>query len=353
MKAWRHTLGLALTLLTAAALGLLGMGRLGAQTGHQPVAGAEHVRGVEQTLLTFPEWYLVFSPQEYADFIAEERPSEFPYFGHIEQFWQSYAAVTAETNRRGLELNPGYHVMIMVIGVSTTVEYALRSAYELLIGRLTEALASEPTDEEKFAADVAQEYVDFIRERPWYEFDFASRLRSLWTDTGFAGPDLLRKWERKFVLSTEYGIKMLYGQLIKFATGSVYEAAAPVTSIVTRPVPAPDPRLPELKIVQTLPDGRALITVPRYEAFMHYAQALANKEIFMEEIAGNRSLLLVSLHTTPDWLPSVDAPVLLRQPILTDPGRQRVVVMIAVSSLSAKLRYWKTQNVQVEHVFDY
>lgn len=353
MSSWRHTLGLTVAMLAVSTLGLLGMGRLAAQTGHQPVAGPEHVRGVEQTLLTFPEWYLVFSPQEYADFIADERPSEFPYFGHIEQFWQSYAAVTAEANRRDLALNPGYHVMIMVIGVSTTVEYALRSAYELLIGRITEMLASAPTDEDRFAADVAQEYVDFIRERPWYEFDFWARLRSLWTDVSVEGQDQLRKWERRFVLSTEYGIKMVYGQLIKFATGSVYEAAAPVTSIVVRPAPAPDRQLPDLKVLKVLPDGRALITVPRYEAFMHYTQALAAKDIFFEEIAGNRSLLLVSLHTTPDWLPAVDAPVLLRQPILTHPGRQRVVVMIAVGSLSAKLRYWKTQGVQLEHVFDY
>lgn len=353
MRTWRHTLGLSVALLGIAVLGLLGMGRLAAQTGHQPLAGPEHVRGVEQTLLTFPEWFLVFSPQEYADFIADAPPSEFPYFGHIEQFWQGYAVVTAEANRRDLELNPRYHLMIMVIGVSTSVEYALRAGYEMLVGRFTEMLTHATTAEDRFAADVAQEYVDFIRERPWYEFDFASRLRGLWTDTGFSGQDQLRKWERKFVLSTEYGIKMLYGQLIQWGTGSVHGATQPVTSVVTRPAPKPDLKLPELKVLQTLPDGRALITVPRYEAFMHYAQALAARDIFIEEVAGNRSLILVSLQTTPDWVPAVDAPVLLRQPILTNPGRQRVLVMVAVSSLSAKLRYWKTQAVQIEHIFDY
>ncbi|MFD2270216.1 hypothetical protein ACFS07_01390 [Undibacterium arcticum] len=33
------------------------------------------------------------------------------------------------------------------------------------------------TEEDVFAAKVAQEYVDFIRVDPWYEFAFASRLQ--------------------------------------------------------------------------------------------------------------------------------------------------------------------------------
>lgn len=353
MRRWRQSLGLATALGAIALLGTLSLGGLRAQTGYQPTVGPEHVRGVEQTLLTFPEWFLVFSPAEYAAFTASEPPSEFPFYGHLGQFWQSYAAVTAEVNRRDLDLNPGYHLMIMVIGVSTSVEYALRSAYEMLVGRITAMLALEPTAEDRYAAQAAQDYVDFIRVQPWYEFDFASKLRGLWTETGYAGPDQWRKWERKFVLSTEYGVKMLYGQLIKLATGTVYDAPLPVTAIVVRPVPAPDPSLPELKILKVLPDGRAIITVPRYEAFTTYAHALAAKMIFFEEIAGNRSLILVSLHTQPDWVPAVDAPVLFTQPILTEPGTQRVAVMIAVSSLSAKLRLWKTQGVQVEHIFDY
>ena len=55
----------------------------------KPVAGAEHVRGVEQTLLTYPEWFLVFSPYEYGEFIAANSTSRFPYYGHIAQFWES------------------------------------------------------------------------------------------------------------------------------------------------------------------------------------------------------------------------------------------------------------------------
>ena len=74
----------------------------------------EHRRGEEQTFLTYPEWFLVHSPAEYAGYVADHTPTEFPFCGHISQFWRSYAAVTEAT--RPYPLNVGYHVMICVIG---------------------------------------------------------------------------------------------------------------------------------------------------------------------------------------------------------------------------------------------
>ena len=51
---------------------------LGCEPRSAAVAPPEHVRGVEQTYLTFPEWFLVFSPDEYAAFTKDHPPSEFP-----------------------------------------------------------------------------------------------------------------------------------------------------------------------------------------------------------------------------------------------------------------------------------
>lgn len=36
-------------------------------------------RPPDQTFLTFPEWYLVFSPQEQADYFATKTATTFPY----------------------------------------------------------------------------------------------------------------------------------------------------------------------------------------------------------------------------------------------------------------------------------
>ena len=67
--------------------------------------------------------------------------------------------------------------MVMVIGVSTSVEYVIRAAYETLVGRLSELASPRGlTEEDRYGARVAQDYVDFIRDSPWYEYDFAARL---------------------------------------------------------------------------------------------------------------------------------------------------------------------------------
>lgn len=319
----------------------------------KPVAGPEHVRGVEQTLLTYPEWFLVFSPYEYGEFIAANEPSRFPYYGHIGQFWQSYKAVFDETQQRGLDLNPGYHLMIMVIGASTTVEYAIKSAYELLVGRLAASTAGKPTPEDRHAANVAQDYVKFIRVLPWYEYDFGKALNGLWRDVPASGPDMVRKWERRFALTTEYAIKMGYAKLIKLGTKSVYEQPLLVTAVVAKPAPKADAALPDLKQVSALPDGAALVTVPRYEAFMVYSQALADQGVDFSEIAGNDSFILVSVLAPNTWKPDASLSQLLAQPILTRPGVQRALLAVPVKGLAQQLRQWKAAKLQVEHVFDY
>lgn len=319
----------------------------------KPVAGPEHVRGVEQTLLTYPEWFLVFSPHEYGEFITANEPSRFPYYGHIGQFWQSYKAVFNETQRRGLDLNPGYHLMIMVIGTSTTVEYAIKSAYELLVGRLVASTAANITPEDSYSAAVAQDYVSFIRISPWYEYDFAKALKGLWRDMPAIGPNLLRKWERRFALTTEYAVKLGYARLIKLGTQSIYDAPKAVTAVVAHPTPKADAALPELKQLAALAGDAVLVTVPRYEAFTVYSQALAEQGVNFSEIAGNDSFILVSLLAPDSWRPDSLPPPLLAQPILTRPGTQRLLLTVPVNALAQSLRQWKANTLQVEHVFDY
>lgn len=314
----------------------------------------EHVRGVEQTFLTYPEWFLVFSPAEYASFVQHAPPNEFPFLGHVGQFWSGYKAVFDKSRSMGHDLNPGYHLMVMVIGVSTTVEYVLRSLYENLFGTMSEATASAPTPEDHLGAKVAQDYVDFIRVLPWYEFDFIDPLKALWSEVPMTGSNMIRKWERRYALTTEYGIKAAYAKLIKLATGSIYDPALLVTAVRLTPLPPFDSQWPEVKILAQSPDGSALVTIPRYDAFMHYAQALANKGVNFQEIAGNRSVILVSLIGAAGWHPENGVEeILLEQPILTLPGRQRILISANVSTLAQALREWASADVQVEHIFDF
>lgn len=335
---------------------LVSMGAHVGRTAAAPlVTPAEFRRGPEQTFLTYPEWFLVHSPAEYASFVKNHPPSDFPFIGHIAQFWQGYGAVYRAT-RDDYSFNLGYHVMIVVIGTSTTVEYALRAAYEKTIGRLAELTQSHGmTDEERFGARVAQDYVDFIRVRPWYEYDFTAKLVGLWSKTSWWGPDLSRKWERKYALTTEYAVKALYGKLIEWATKAGYDEESPVTAVVLDHLPAqPQADLPELREIEHLPDGSVLVTVPRYDAFKRYAATLAEAGSTFEEIAGNRGVILVSVLVPADWAPEPrDGELLLSQPILTQPNRKREVLVVPVARLAAALVRLDKLGFELEHIYDY
>ena len=318
-------------------------------------APPEHRRPPDQTFLTFPEWFLVHSPAEYAHYLASGAPvSAFPLFAHIAQFWQGYAAVTHEVSR--YPFNGGYHLMICVIGTSTTVEYALKGVYEHTIGRLAQATRSgdEQVPEERFAAGYAQRYVDFIRVDPWYLFDFGAELKTLWSDVPVSGPNLIRRWERRFLLTTELLVKSGYGKLITWATHSLYDAPRPVTAVVLTAMPPRDVAAhPDVVVLQTS-GPQVLATIPRYEGFTAYARWLADAHVDFREIAGNDGEVLVSLLVPVAWQPDAGARVLFEQPVLTVPGRKRSVVAVPIAALGGLLRSVDRQPaLQVEHVYDF
>src|SRR5436190_1918100 len=89
-------------------------------------------RAPAQTYLTYPEWFLVYSPREYAELLVNRPPSTFPYLGHIAQLWQGYRGIYLAS--KDYPFNTEYHVMIWVIAISTTVEYTIKGGYEVLFG---------------------------------------------------------------------------------------------------------------------------------------------------------------------------------------------------------------------------
>jgi hypothetical protein len=306
----------------------------------------------DQTFLTYPEWFLVFSPAEYATHLESGAPaSAFPYFGHLGQLWGSYRKVSAAAGSLELPFNTGYHVMIWVIGTSTTVEYALKSAYENTVGRVTEFTQGAPTDEDAFAARFARDYADFINVEPWYKYDFQSELGTLWR-APLLGPNVLRKWERKFILTCELLVKTVYGALIKRMTQASYEEPIPLTQIRLGEVPG---EMPGLTVLERDADGGALVTVPRYQAFTDHARALAGQGATFKEIAGNDGLILLSALVPIGWSPadSADYDVLFSQPILTNPAQKRVAITTSVQGLGPVLRELEAAADSIEHVFDY
>lgn len=307
-----------------------------------------------QTLLTMPEWFLVFSPDEFAHYIEHKMPSGYPYFGAIGQFWNYYfdSAKAADA----YPFNTGYHVMLWVIGSSFTIENSIKGLYENIIGRAVEMTLNqgEMTDEDWYSVATAKDYVAFIRVQPWYEYPFWSRLVGLWSETGLTGDHQLRKWERKFILSAEYLIKAIYGGIIKLATKTAYGDAEEKVLAIVKQYPGDAALTKEkVKLVQQFDNGFSVVALPRYEAFMAAAIAMVDSGASFYEIAGNQKIL-ATIISDKAWQPNPGIGTeLYRYPVLIDEGKSRIGIVLNVKDLQASLSSLRQQNIILEHIYDY
>src|SRR6478752_332799 len=94
-------------------------------------------RKLNNTFFTFPEWYIVYSFEDFGRFLDRGSESGFGYVSHILGFWRSFCTI----NRAVPETAAGnfdVKSMIYVIGVSYSAEYAIKGFYENTIGRVSE-----------------------------------------------------------------------------------------------------------------------------------------------------------------------------------------------------------------------
>jgi hypothetical protein len=311
------------------------------QTGH---GIANYARPEDDTFLTYAEWYIVWSYQEKAAWQQAHLPSSFPYFQAIGQYWSGYCCSYGVVRGR-YPFNFGDHLMLVVIGTSFTVEYALKGAYEDTLGRLSEwAGGEEPTPEDHYAAKVAQNYGLFVQDRPFYEFPFFAALKGLWSDTTLWGPHPARKWERKAWLSLDYGVEAVYCSLITLASHSVYG----VEDDVTYAVVAHPPDLPALQKVKALGNDTYIVRLPRYRKFTDAALQLFQAQARFVEIAGNRQIMITAI-VPSDWTFQLPAGELLfSSPQLTNGNAKRVVLRVPVADLGEI-----SKQLTIEHLYDY
>ena len=182
----------------------------------------DYARPEDDTYLSYPEWYIVWSYQEKADYQEKHLPSGFPYFAAARQYWNGYCCIS-RLIRGKYAFQGGEQLMLVVIGTSFSVEYILKGIYERTIGKLSEwSSGSQPVEEDLYAYQVARAYADFVHIRPFYEFHFARQVKGLWSDTPLFGSHLIRKWERRAFLSIDYTFEAFYCWLIQIATHLTY-----------------------------------------------------------------------------------------------------------------------------------
>ncbi len=313
----------------------------------------DYSRPEDDTFLSYPEWYIVWSYQEKADFQEHHLPSGFPFFRAVRQYWGSYCCIF-RLIRGQYPFNGGEQLMLVVIGSSFSAEYILKGAYEKTVGRLSEWSSQyDATDEDHFAYRVAREYADFVHVRPFYEFHFAQQVKHLWLETSLFGSHPVRKWERKLFLTTDYAAESFYCWVIEKLTRLTYGTEPSLTyASVLHATQEQLAEVPEINTVSQLGQTAFIIKTPRYQAFTGQASALAIRGIDFSDIAGN-SRILISVLVPSSWhSTNVDEKVLFATPILTEPNWRRVVIVCDVRSLSNVLRALAIDE-KLEHIYDY
>lgn len=333
--------------------------RPGARAAEPPAEAQRAAAGVPgyrregaATFLTLPEWYIVYSTEEYAAFVATRPPSRFPWRASIGQYWRIYAAACHAT-RNEAAFDPGVHLRLAVIGVSFSGEQAAKGAYELTLGRLAEWAGGHATEEDVFARRTAEEYGRFMHTVPWYEFPFAAKLRGLWRETPRWGAHPARKWERRLVLSAEYGTKAVYGRLIRHATGAGY--APEDARLHAWMEDVPDDAFADTRVrkVRALGSRAWIVALPRSEAFTGVALGLVRRGARFRDIAGNDTIVLTALGPRDTRRVMPPAAIVFDERVLTNPVHTRIAVRAPVRSLGEVVASLERRGASIEHLYDY
>lgn len=313
----------------------------------------QYYRGEEQTLLTIPEWYLVFNPREYADFLAAGRdPSDFPFRASLQEYWAQYDRVRVLAAGR-YPANPEYLTMLRVIGVSTTVEYLLKGAYESTLGRLSGWLGGHDTPEDHLVAQAQRAYSNLIYDKAWYEFDFLPWVGRMWTEPPLLGPHFVRKLERRLFFTVEFTLKAGYASLIGWASHAAYEPSDDFI-YATATLPAAAPALPATVKVMARDGQAAVLAVPRWGGFTRDVPALARAGVDFRDIAGNARIALSVIAPAGQPVTLASGHKLFDSAMVSRPGLQRQVWIVPVRELGTTLRALAgDRRLVLEHLYDY
>jgi hypothetical protein len=301
-------------------------------------------RAEVRTWLTYPEWHIVYSADALGRWLSSgQRPSGYAYGSDIAGFWRGFCAINGVV--RGRPGASDAKVMIYTIGISFTVEMAVKAAYERTIGRLSEAIGGWRSADDRYAAEVQTRYGAFMHEVPWYRFSFGEALKGVWRiDSGG-----VRHVERRAALSAEYLVKAGYARAIGGANASVNAPDELTLRFVARATPVQitnvDSRLRPVR----QGNGLTVVEAPRYAQFTDLVGKLAAAGVPLVEIAGNDDIFVTLLVPAAR---KVSGTVLLDMPI-ERAGWRRVGTTVKVPALPQLMRDARAGGGTVEHVYDY
>jgi hypothetical protein len=310
-------------------------------------------RKAANTFFTFPEWYIVYSFEDFGHFLDSSSESRFGYLSHILGFWRSFCTINRAVPATGESLGD-VKSMIYVIGVSYSAEYAIKGFYENTIGRITEWIrGSVRTPQDDYARTVLQDYAAFLYTIPWYKYPFGEKLHGLMA-ISVPTPSRIRTRERDFALGAEYFIKIGYAWLIQKALdASSDDEPRDIMFVVATLPPATLAKEPRIKQVRALTPEWQLVQTPRYKDLTEIVQGLLDQGLPIAEIAGNHEILITVIAPKSATLDVKDATELFSLDLDAKPGFRRAGLRARIDRLVDINGALKARGANIEHFYDY
>lgn len=313
----------------------------------------DYIKGEEQTILTVPEWYLVFNPNEYSKFLNEKNnPSDFPFLESINEYWRLYDR-SLKLVSKAYPYNSEYVTMLQIIGVSITIEYLLKWIYESTIGRLFSLLANDniSSQEEKIIeAHIA--YGSFIYHTAWYEFKFFDWIKQVWSTSNNEDSSFIRRWERLLFFTLEFSFKAIYAQILEWGASLAYEEpSTKIYGTLYAPV-----NIKESKNLKVLGSDEAykLVEITRWGAFTNEILKISDDStLHFTDISGNDEIAVSILVDSKFVVENNCAELLYESKVVTNNSKIRQVYLVDVKELLKFIREVKLKGCEVEHVYDY
>lgn len=305
------------------------------------------LRAEANSYLTYPEWHIVYAYEGLANVLKTGDEHDFGYTKSVVGFWSSFCALNRVAGRHG-GADAATRRTIHVIGVSFTLEMGMKALYEETLGRVFALLrGAEKSPQDRYAAEMAEDYGKFLHQTPWYKYDFDGSVEKLWAEPITS----LRGWERRLALGGEWKAKAGYARVIAGAVAATGEAQLTIRSLVAG-LPAADLQaIPEVTVVEDRGADGILIETPRYRAFTVILQQIAARNGSIVEIAGNDDIMVSALGTSvPSQLGFASLIVDINRDGFV--GR-RLLLQTKVRDLPALFNELSAAGLKLEHVYDY
>ncbi len=309
----------------------------------------EFQRPEANSYLTYPEWHIIYAYEGLAKILKTGDEYDFDYAKSVGSFWSSFCDLNRKANRHG-QRDFATRATIHIIGVSFTAEMAMKALYEETIGRVFAYLRGvKKTPQDIYSAEMTADYAKFLKQAPWYKYDFAAATEKLWA---MPVTSLPRSWERRLALGGEWQVKNQYARAVTPAAKPPGQAVLRIRSVITGLDADALQDIAGIDVIETTPD-HVIIETPKYRKFTLILQQIIAKGGRITEIAGNDDIMLSAVGN-----PKSSPLNLVSGEIISSIKRdgfdsKRLLISVKTEILVALFKELESQGLIVEHIYDY